>query len=59
VVLVHKDTSEGGYRFFGRDYARELFAWIQSDYRPVLTVGAPPFRDHRFGIQVLERVGSE
>ena len=59
VVLVHKDTSEGGYRFFGRDYARELFAWIQSEYRPVLTVGAPPLRDHRFGIQVLERVGSE
>lgn len=56
VVLVHKDTSASGYRFFGRDYAKRLFAWIEASYRPAVTIGAPPLRDHRFGIQLLQRV---
>jgi len=58
VVLVHKDTAELGFRFFGQDYARGLFSWIRADYRPVLVIGAPPLRDHRFGIQLLRRAGS-
>jgi hypothetical protein len=54
LMLVHRDTSEAGARFFGRDYARSIGAWIQRDYRPVGLVGAMPFRD-RFGVLVLER----
>ena len=40
VVLVHKDTSEFGARFFGTDYGRPLYGWIRENYDPVARVGA-------------------
>lgn len=55
VVLIHKDTSEYGFRYFGRDYGRALFEWIKRHYRPVLLVGQPPLEEGtQFGIEVLE-----
>ena len=54
VVLVHKDTSEYGPRFFGRDYGQQLFNWIRDNYRPVSLVGATPFQTDDFGILLLE-----
>ena len=57
VFLVHKDTSEFGERFFGRDYGRKIFAWIEDNYRqqplPMLDLGAEPLRDDHFGIRLL------
>lgn len=57
VFLVHKDTSEFGEKFFGRDYGRRLFAWIAENYReqplPMLNLGAEPLRGNRFGIRLL------
>jgi len=57
VFLVHKDTSEFGKRFFGRDYGREIYAWIEENYReqplPMLDLGAEPLRDEHFGIRLL------
>lgn len=57
VLLVHKDTSEFGGRFFGRDYGRKLFAWIESHYQeeviPELNLGSEPLRDGRFGIRLM------
>jgi len=53
IVLLHKDTSEYGARFFGQDYGRELYAWITANYRQVRQFGAPPLRDERFGVQIL------
>src|SRR5208283_4975736 len=48
VFLVHKDTSEFGERFFGRDYGRKIFAWIEENYQeqplPMLDLGAEPLR---------------
>ncbi len=55
VVLVHKDTSEFGYRYFGQDYAQRLGLWIEREYQPVYLAGEPPLRDERFGILVLRR----
>jgi len=55
VALVHKDTSEYGARFFGRDYGERLARWVQQDYEEVRRVGAPPFVDERFGIALLRR----
>jgi hypothetical protein len=55
IFIVHKDTSEFGERFFGVDYGKQLGAWIGEHYhqRQVLTdLGAPPLRDHRFGIRL-------
>ncbi|MEE9274184.1 MAG: hypothetical protein V3V62_02615, partial [bacterium] len=54
-VIAHKDTSEYGARFFGRDYGRRLYAWIRKNYRHEALSGAPPLRDERFGIQLLRR----
>src|SRR5262249_44529702 len=55
VALVHKDSSEHGVRFFGRDYGQRLAAWIHRNYRPLVRVGARPLRDERFGILLLRR----
>ncbi|MCZ6782887.1 MAG: hypothetical protein O7G30_06210 [Proteobacteria bacterium] len=57
IALVHKDTEEYGFRFFGRDYANATFDWVQRNYRPVLRIGEPPFVEKRqFGILLLERL---
>lgn len=55
IALVHKDTSEYGPQFFGRDYGQRLFNWINENYREVWSTGAQPFRSEKFGIQLLER----
>lgn len=56
VLVVHKDTAEYGFRFFGQDYGQEIFAWIESNYRPVSSTGAPPLRDSRFGMVMMRRI---
>lgn len=55
VALLHKDTSEFGARFFGRDYGRELGRFLIEHYAPLELVGAPPLRDERFGIALLRK----
>ncbi len=56
VALVHKDTTEYGYRFFGKDYGRRVGAWIEAHYREVALFGARPFLGDGFGILLLRRV---
>ena len=58
IMLVHKDTSEFGARFFGRDYGRRIFEWIHAGYEPVLVIGHPPLRDERFGMMLMRRKAS-
>jgi hypothetical protein len=58
IFIVHKDTSEFEVRFFGQDYAQNLFAWIESNYMEVrlpidLDLGAEPLKSSRFGIRLL------
>ena len=55
IVLVHKDTTEYGSQFFGRDYGRSFMEWISRNYHPVYMIGAQPFVDHRFGILITKR----
>jgi hypothetical protein len=55
VMLVHRQTSEYGVQYFGRDYAQRLSAWISEHYRPVAWIGAAPLEDGRFGIQLMQR----
>jgi 4-amino-4-deoxy-L-arabinose transferase-like glycosyltransferase len=56
VLLVHRENTHEGARFFGRDYGRGLMRRVEEGYRPVWQTGAPPLRDGRFGIVLLERV---
>ena len=55
IAMVHDDTSEFGYRFFGQDYGRRLANWVQSHYHEVALAGKPPFVDESFGIRLLRR----
>ena len=55
IAFVHKDTSEYGFQFFGRDYARTLFAWVQQNYHPVALIGDQPLRNENFGILLVNR----
>jgi hypothetical protein len=58
IVVVHKDTSEFGARFFGQHYGRAIGAWVQDNYRPITLIGAPPLSGPGFGIAVLRRKDS-
>lgn len=53
VLLVHKDTSDYGVRFFGHDYGHALAAWIGARYEPAALFGSPPFNGVGFGIVAL------
>ncbi len=55
VVLIHKDTSEFGARFFGRDYLTGLGALVASRYEPVALWGDEPFSGEGFGVKLLKR----
>ncbi len=56
IVFVHRDFKHFTYRFFGKDYATATFNWIQKHYRPIRTIGNPPFTEQGFGIQILKRL---
>jgi hypothetical protein len=56
VLVVHKDTDEYGYRFFGRDYGEKIYCWVRANYEIVSSIGAPPLRDERFGMVLMRRV---
>ncbi len=54
VVVTHKRTHEYGVPWFGRDYARDLSAWLQGRYRVVQIFGDPPLQPaSRFGLAIL------
>jgi hypothetical protein len=56
ILIVHKQTSEFGVRFFGQEYGQSIDQWIAANYReqPVsIDLGASPLRDNRFGIRLL------
>jgi hypothetical protein len=55
VAIVHDDTSEFGFRFFGQDYGQRLMEWVQSHYHEVALAGERPFMNERFGILLLRR----
>jgi 4-amino-4-deoxy-L-arabinose transferase-like glycosyltransferase len=56
VILVDKDTSEYGYRYFGKNYGIKLFSWIQENYRAVQAIGNEPFSGKGFGIVIAKKV---
>lgn len=55
IAIVHKDTSEYGFQYFGLHYGRRLMTWVERNYRTTLSAGAPPLQSRRFGILLLER----
>jgi hypothetical protein len=55
ILLVHRDASEFGLRFFGVDYAKDFAAWIVESYEDTLLLGDPPFEGPYFGMRLLRR----
>lgn len=55
VLLVHKDTSEYGFRYFGRDYGKDIGRWLRGNYTGVVRLGAVPLTDERPGLLLLRR----
>jgi hypothetical protein len=54
ILLVHRETSEFGPRFFGADYGLRIARWIDGRYVRVGRVGDPPLRPgSTFGITAL------
>ena len=55
ILLVHRDSSEYGPQYFGRDYAFGMASWISSNYAAVCQLGALPGQSDRYGMLLLTR----
>ncbi len=55
-VIVHKDTSEYGVGYFGKDpvYGVKTMNWIKQNYHPVALFGKEPLQDKNVGFKILE-----
>lgn len=56
VLLVERSTSEYGYRYFGTDYAADVFQWIEENYTEIQQIGKKPFSGEGFGIVIMKRI---
>ncbi|HVT89350.1 MAG TPA: hypothetical protein VHD56_10890 [Tepidisphaeraceae bacterium] len=54
IVLVHHDTGVLGFKYFGRDFAKNLLSWINANYEQVALFGAQPLEKNAFGIAVMK-----
>ena len=54
-VIVHRTTAEYGYPFFGVDYGKKIFSWINEHYEVIKQFGPMPFTSKEFGVAVLKR----
>ncbi|MGA2582016.1 MAG: hypothetical protein ABSG31_01970 [Tepidisphaeraceae bacterium] len=57
IMIVHKDTTEFGHPYFGRDYGRSIYDWIENHYGEAWLLGSEPLQGRHFGIRVMTRVG--
>ena len=46
-MLVQRDANEYGLPLFGRDFGRDIFAWVRRDYELEARRGAAPLRPER------------
>jgi hypothetical protein len=57
VVLIHRDTSEFGLTFFGKDYAVKIFDYLKRNYARAVLIGDRPFQDvDEFGIEIIKKI---
>jgi len=53
ILLVHRDGTTYGLRFFGRDFGRLLDRWVRTNYELDSRFGAEPFKGREFGVDVM------
>ncbi len=55
VALVHKETTEYGFPFFGQDHGTAILQWVRRRYRESALYGTTPFIGRgQFGVSILE-----
>ena len=55
IILSKKDTSEHGAKYFGVNYARNIYSWIISNYDKVSTLGDGTLTGDDFGIIIYKK----
>lgn len=55
IILTKKDTSEHGARYFGVDYALNIYSWITDNYDKVFSTGDGTLTGNDFGITIYKR----
>jgi hypothetical protein len=57
VVIVERPTIEYGraYQYFGTDYGRKIYQWIESSYQDIARIGEKPLTGEGFGIRIMKR----
>jgi hypothetical protein len=56
IVLVDRDFSEFGRRYFGQDFGISIYSWIKDNYQPIDLIGNPPMTGKGFGIVIAKRL---
>jgi len=54
IILTKKDTSEHGAKYFGVDYARNIYSWITDNYDKVHSIGDDTLSGKDFGITIMK-----
>ncbi|MBU1148422.1 MAG: hypothetical protein KKD11_08750, partial [Candidatus Omnitrophica bacterium] len=55
IVLTQRDTTEYGYKAFGKDYATEIMKYIRENYILYKQFGPFPFTTEEYGIALFKR----
>jgi hypothetical protein len=62
IALVHVDNIEYDARFLGRDYGKDIWAWVVTNYTPMkksngedALFGYPPFVNEKSGVLIVAR----
>jgi len=56
IIVIDRDFSDFGYRYFGYDYGTNIFSWVKDNYKPVELIGMPPMSGKGFGILIARRM---
>ena len=55
IILSKKDTSEHGAKYFGANYAHNIYSWIINNYDKVSTLGDPTLTGEDYGIIIYKK----
>jgi hypothetical protein len=54
IAIVYHDYLEFGYRFFGKDFGKDIYRWISEDYNSFKLIGKDPVKGESFGIHLYK-----
>jgi len=54
IAIVYHDLLKFGYRFFGKDFRKDIYQWISEDYASFKLIGKDPVKGEGFGIHLYK-----